>query len=280
MYHLKKIFLLGVIIMSARSTSAQQNLVNLSVNVPQVSQIYAADLDIQHTKSSSLLFVVTLQSMARTQIMVSLYLTVNVKLVGENQFQLAQATTQPITLNPGQVKVITNVDLSGPTASVPINNYTYDEQQFDRIKNVALATGKVPAGVYDFNVQCFDANRNPASNSAFGQIVVTNPSRVDLVLPMNGENVTTLFPHFQWSADVDTVVVSVYQMLPNQQSAQDVVSGVPFLQETIPNASSPFPNSFNYPSSGAGVRPLEAGKTYYWFVNVPASSTGGSGIQS
>jgi hypothetical protein len=207
-------------------------------------------------------------------------LTVNVTLAGETQFQLAQASTQPITLSPRQVMVITNVDLSGPNPTYPLESYTYDEEQFNRIKNVALATGRVPAGTYQFNVQCFDVNRNPASNNADGQIVVTNPSRVDLVLPMNGENVTTLFPHFQWSANVDTVVISVYEKLPDQQSAQDVVSGVPYLQETIPNPSLPSPNSFNYPTSGPEVRPLEIGKTYYWFVDVPASSTRGSGIQS
>jgi len=178
------------------------------------------------------------------------------------------------------VKVVTNSDLSGSNPSIPLEHYSYDEEQFNRIKNVALATGKVPAGIYEFEMRCIDVSDNPISTMMSGEIIVTNPSTVDLVLPMNGENVTTLFPHFQWSANVDTVVVSVYEKLPDQQSAQDVVSGVPFLQETVPGPLSPFPNSFNYPASGAGVRPLENGKTYYWFVDAPPSSTRGSGIRS
>ena len=275
----KKIFFLFGIFMLVQS-AAGQNLVSLSLSVPQYNQIYAADLDIQHTRTSSILFTATLQSMAQTQIQVKFSIAVIVTLAGESPFQLADATTQPFTLNPGQVKVITNVDLSGANPSIPLEDYNFDEEQFNRIKNITLATGKVPAGTYEFDTRCIDVTNSPISSPAIGEIIVSNPSRVDLILPANGENVTTVFPHFQWSANVDTVVVSVYEKLPDQQSAEDVVSGVPYLQTSIPGTLSPSPNSFNYPPSGAGVRPLENGKTYYWFVDVPPSSTRGSGLRS
>ena len=224
--------------------------------------------------ASGILFTATLRSTASSQIQVKLDLSVIITLVGETPFQIAHATIAPITLQPGETKMITNMDLSGPNPSVPVVEYTFDHAQFDRIRDVALATGKAPAGVYEFQMTCFNLSGSQISNKAIGDIIVTNPSRVDLVLPMEGQNVTTLFPHFQWSANSDSVVLSIYEKLPNQQTPQDVVSGVPFLQEEVGG------NSFDYPPSGAGVRPLESGNTYYWFVDIPPSSTRGNGIRS
>ena len=268
------IVLLPLIVLLTAGNSKAQGPVNIQINVPQYNQIYVADLDIEHVKTSGVLFSATLHSTAQTQIQVKLFMSINITLVGEAPFQIAQATTVPITLQPGQVRVITNVDLSGDNPAIPLENHDFDETEFDRIKNIALATGKAPAGIYEFDVKCLDANNSTVSNTGVGQIVVTNPSRVDLVLPMNEEPVTTLFPHFQWSANADTVILSVYEKLPNQQSPQDVVSGVPFLQQTVAGSS------FNYPPSGAGIRPLDNGKTYYWYVSIPPSATRGTGIQS
>ncbi|HUI30409.1 MAG TPA: hypothetical protein VLX91_09335 [Candidatus Acidoferrales bacterium] len=264
-----------VLFVAAVESHAQYS-VNLDVNVPQYNQIYIADLDIQNkiAQSSGVLFTATLRSKASTPIQVKLNLSVNVTLVGQTPFQVAQGTTTPLTLNPGQLKVITNVDLSGPTPPIQFDSYSFDQSQFDRIRDVALATGKAPAGVYEFKLTCFDVSGNQVSNDAAGDIIVTNPSRIDLVIPIEGENVTTLFPHFQWSANSDTVILSIYEKLPSQQSPQDVVSGVPFLQQTVAGSS------FNYPPSGAAVRPLENGKTYYWFVDIPPSSTRGNGTRS
>lgn len=267
--------LLALIILSfAGSSQAQQNLVNLSISVPQYNQIYVADLDIQHAQSTGVLFSAALKSLAPTEIHIKLTLSVVITLVGQAPFQIAQATSTPLTLEPGQMKVITNVDLSGDNPPIHLESYSYDQEQFDKIKNVALATGKAPAGTYAFMLNCVNESNIPVSNPAQGQIVVTNPSRIDLVLPMDGGNITTLFPHFQWSANVDSVVLSVYQKLPNQAGPQDVVSGVPFLQQSVVGGS------FNYPPSGPGVRLLATGQTYYWFVDIPSSATRGAGLRS
>jgi hypothetical protein len=265
--------------LSVRPTSAQQNLVNVTLTLPQYNQIYVADLDVENAKSSGILFTVTVQNLTDEALNLRLHLAINLNLAGQQPFpNFVTGQSNPFTLNPHQTMIVTNVDLASDNSPITLDrsNYHYDQAEFDQIKNVALATGKAPAGVYQFELDCVDARTlQPVSSSpANGQIVVTNPSRVDLVLPMNGENVTTLFPHFQWSANADSVTLSVYQKLPSQQSAQDVVSGVPFLQQVVVGSS------FNYPPSGAGVRPLENGKTYYWFVDVTPSATRGSGIRS
>lgn len=260
---------------------ATRNWVNLMLSVPQTNQIYVADLDIQHIKSAGVLFSATLQSLESTQVQVKLRMVVNVTLAdGTSYPDIADATTNPITLMPGQTRVITNVDLSGSDPTVSVESSHYNSDQVDQLKNVALATGKAPAGTYQFVLQCLDVNNQPVSSSAQGSIVVTNPTRIELALPMDRGNVSTLFPHFQWMSNVDTVVLSVYEKLPSQQSPEDVVSGVPFLRMTVPNSSSPAPGSFNYPPAGPGVRPLQDGRTYYWYVEIPSSTSRGSGIRS
>lgn len=257
------------------------NLVNLTLTVPQTNQIYVADLDIQHIQSSGILFSATLQSLASTPIQVKLRMTVNVTLAdGTSYLDIADATTNPFTLGPGQVRVITNVDLSGSNPSISVEISHYNSNQLDQLKNVALATGKAPAGVYQFVLQCLDQNNIPVSEQARGSIIVTNPSRIDLALPIDQGNVSTPFPHFQWMANVDTVVLSVYEKLPSQVSPEDVVSGVPYLRITVPNSTSPAPGSFNYPPSGPGVRPLQNDRTYYWYVQIPGSASRGSGLRS
>ncbi len=276
------VLFIGLLAISA-SVKAQtsSNLVNLTLTVPQTNQIYVADLDIQHIQSSGVLFSATLQSLASTPIQVKLRMTINVTLAdGATYPDIADATTNPFTLEPGQVRVITNVDLSGSNPSISVESSHYNSDQVDKLKNVALAMGKAPAGVYQFMLQCFDQNNMPESEQARGSIIVTNPSRIELALPMDQGSVSTLFPHFQWMANVDTVVLSVYEKLPSQVSPEDVVSGVPYLRVTVPNSTSPAPGSFNYPPSGPGVRPLQDGRTYYWYVQTPGSASRGSGLRS
>ncbi len=265
---------------SMARAQAPGNLVDLTLSVPQTDQIYVADLDIQHIKSSGVLFSATLHSLASQPINVKLKMTINVRLAnGDSYPDIADATTDPIPLAPGQVKVITNVDLSGSNPTIGVAESHYNSDQVDKLKSVALATGKAPAGEYKFVLQCLNEQNQKIAEQE-RTIVVTNPSRIELALPMDQGSVSTLFPHFQWSSNVDTVILSVFEKMPSQESPEDVVSGVPFLRMAVPNSSSPAVGSFNYPPSGAGVRPLQDGRTYYWYVEVPASAARGSAMRS
>lgn len=243
-----------------------QNQVELTVSVPGINQIYAADLDIEHFKSSQILFIASLTPLQNVPVSVKLDVQVYVTLPDQPRFLIASATSTPLTLSPGETKSITNVDLSGPNPPIHLEKYNYDQAQFDKIKSVAMATGKMPAGIYEFYVRCLTLDNLPASNAVQSQIVVTNPGRLELRLPADRDVVSTLFPHFEWTADADTVILSVYEKLPNQTDPQDVVSGIPFLRTAVGG------KSFNYPPAGVGVRPLAYGKTYYWYIEVPPSA--------
>lgn len=283
MRHLGTAIVISGLLMSASIAAAQGSgaPVDLTVSVSQTNQIYVADLDLQHIQSSGVLFTATLHSLSSQTIDVKLKLTINVILAdGQSYSDIAGVTTQPFPLNPGQVRVITNVDLSGSNPAIGIENSYYNSDQVHQLRSVALATGKAPAGRYTFRIECLSAGNQEISPAQSGTIIVTNPTRIELALPMDQGTVSTVYPHFQWSANVDTVILAVYQKMPSQQSPEDVVSGVPFLRMTVPNSSSPASGSFNYPPSGPGVRPLEQGKTYYWYVEIPSSTYRGSGIRS
>lgn len=270
-----------LVFVSLAKAQAPGNLVDLTLSVPQTDQIYVADLDVQHIKSSGVLFSATLRSLASQPISVELRMTISVALAnGTSYSDIAYLLTDPIPLAPRQVKVITNVDLSGSNPAIGVQQSHYNSDQVDQLKSVALATGKAPAGVYTFKLECLNTDGQPVATPQIGTIIVTNPSRIELALPMDQGTVSTLFPHFQWSSNVDTVVLSVYEKMPSQQSPEDVVSGVPFLRLTVPNSSSPAVGSFNYPPSGPGVRPLEDGETYYWYIEVPSSSGRGNAMRS
>lgn len=273
---------LGMLVTSySAMAQAPGNLVSLTLSVPQTNQIYVADLNMQHIKSAGVLFSATLTSLSSTPIQVKLRMTINVTLAdGESYPDIADATTEPFTLRPAQTKVITNVDLSGDNPTIAVEDSHYDPDKVEKLRDVSLATGKAPAGVYQFILVCLNENNVEISRPEYGRIAVTNPSRIELALPIDEGNVSTLFPHFQWLSNVDTVMLAVYEKLPSQQTPEDVVSGVPFLRVTVPNSTSPGSGSFNYPPSGPGVRPLEEGRTYYWYVEVPSSSSRGSGIRS
>ncbi|MGC8595955.1 MAG: hypothetical protein ACP5MI_10185 [Candidatus Kryptoniota bacterium] len=263
---MRKVFSVVFVIQCLFAIAYGQNLVQLNVSVPAVNQIYAADLDIEHFKSSQILFIASLKSLVSIPVEVKLDVHVYVTLPDQPRFEIANAISTPLTLVPGEIKNITNVDLSGPDPPIHLERYHYDQTQFDKIKSVAMATGKMPAGIYEFVVTCLTPDGVPASNTYQSQIVVTNPGRLELRLPADGDVVPTPFPHFEWTADADTVILSVYEKLPYQTDPQDIVSGVPFLKMAVGG------KSFNYPPGGEGVRPLAYGKTYYWYIEVPPSA--------
>ena len=279
MRHSVTVLLLLSLSFLARDLKAQtsQGLVTVSLNVPQYNQIYVADLDIKHMKSSGVLFTAMVTSNSSQTIQVKLYLEIDITLPGQAPFQIAWARSAPITLLPNQSRSITNVDLSGSNPTISLEDSWYDQQEFDKIRNVALATGKVPAGTYTFKLQCLDLNNQPLVGTQThdeGDIIVTNPTRVDLQTPADQSTVSTVNPIFLWTASSDTVTLSVYQQEEPGQGSEDAVTGIPFLKQNVSGSS------FIYPPSGAGIRPLQNGRTYFWYVQLPSSSTLGAGAKS
>jgi hypothetical protein len=193
---------------------------------------------------------------------VILHLDVYVLLAGEkeSEFQLATAVSMPFDLT--GMKRITNVDIGSTTIPLNENESGIIESAGKRISDVLLTTGKLPFGTYRFNSWLESLTPNVGASNEFPvSITIQNPSRVELLAPSTGTEWPNPFPVFQWSSNTDEIILGVYEKQPGMQTPEEAISGVPNLQTRLGKT-----NTFQYPASGPGVRQLEPGKSYYWFV--------------
>ena len=181
-------------------------------------------------------------------------------------------------------RTVTNLDI-GKNSDIKLEpGFKFSSEASDKIKNIALSTGKLPAGTYTFTVDLIgNADCNATSLLPHTEVIVINIrnfSRVDLISPLNESAVPNTFPLFQWIYDGDSVEVTVAELKADQHSREEALSGVPMLDIRTGDASGLLPlgsHSLQYPSAGAGVRPLEQGKTYVWQVKGLSRGTGGAG---
>jgi hypothetical protein len=92
---------------------------------------------------------------------------------------------------------------------------------------------------------------------------------VTLVSPEHGSSVPTPFPTFTWTSQKPKVTLYVYEKLPVHRSAEEAVTGIPYLKLELNGIS-----TFTYPADAA--RRLEVGKTYLWFVETEVVTTRGN----
>jgi hypothetical protein len=168
-------------------------------------------------------------------------------------------------------KVITNIDL----ARMDLNaEYEFDDQKISNlgIRDIALASTRLPAGVYTIRVEAFrqtggaitDLGR-PRNPIVFD---LRNPSSIELLLPADGDDAVGQYPLFQWLFDGPESRIAIYERLPGQGSLEETVGGVPHVLAEVRG------NTYQYPT--AGVRSLRPGASYVWYVNGLPRSSGGS----
>lgn len=218
---------------------------------------------------------------------------------------IGRGETDPFDLPPGSTNILTSSQLAAGTAMVagqPIRiNYSNSNVDFDAVEDLesqVLTTGKLPTGIYAFELKLLSEGPPVAGcpSEIADQVednhtmVITNPTTLELLFPGRSisesgvSEITTTFPYFQWFSDASPVNtmynIFVFEKYPDDQSVQDVLSHPAILH--IENYSLTF---FQYPTepnptliSGdliGPVRLLEAGKIYYWFIQaVIPSGTG------
>ena len=184
---------------------------------------------------------------------VTMEITLNATLAtGEAFPRAAHIETFPFTINSS--RIITNLDLQVPGF---VKTSETDPVAKSRFEEVALPTGVMPAGIYNFTVIVKPYPTGQPSGDEF-TFILSNPSSIELLVPLNGDMVSTQFPLFQWLFDGLNATISVYEKLPGQVSLEETASGVPHLSTEVVT------NSFQYPT--AGVRALQPGRAYVWFV--------------
>ncbi|MBM2841263.1 MAG: hypothetical protein HW412_1791 [Bacteroidetes bacterium] len=159
---------------------------------------------------------------------------------------------------------ITNLELD---RTIRLINYNLDNAAKRTLEETALPTGQIPAGTYTFDVVVTAVDGSASGGTSF-TIVLTNPSTVELISPIDEDPFAPQFPLFQWLYDGPSSRISIYEKLPGQTSLEEAASGVPHYTTVVTT------NSRLYPSSGARI--LEPGKTYVWFVEGQVGAAGGT----
>jgi hypothetical protein len=188
-----------------------------------------------------------------------------VTLASGEQFDRALfLQTTPFLVNPS--RSFTNLDFRNAGLRA---TYVVDQNAKKRFEETALATGTMPPGSYTFVITVRPSGSStevPVTDEA--RFILSNPSRVDLLLPLDRDDAVNQFPLFQWIFDGTRSRLKVFEKLPGQVTLEETASGVPVLETEVATTG------FQYPSSG--VRVLEAGKTYVWHVEGLLRTSGGN----
>jgi hypothetical protein len=245
------------------SSSPGQSQVGVQTILAPVSTLTINDVDFINSTTPHWLFTVVLTPQVAVPIEVRMRIRIAVSFADDGSFgQAALYTSPPFQLT--GPRTLTNLDLRQPEFRAPVD---LDQEARQRFEETGLPSGQVPAGLYEFVVDILTGDGQTVLGSDEEELVLTNPSIVELLVPTDGEVIGTSFPFFQWRGDADTWRIAVFHQLPGQSGPEETAAGIPNFtaEETTP--------SFQYPAAGA--RALEKGETYVWYVEGIQPATGG-----
>ena len=177
--------------------------------------------------------------------------------------------------------------------NIKITNYGVNFSAVEGLEDQIAATGKLPAGVYEFRIELelqpggtIISDSNPADNI----LTITNPTTIEPISPGARVNsgdvpeIPTTTPYFIWQSDAGLFNLLVYRKY-EAEDIQDVLSRDPILRlENYPSQVFQYPfetNPLLFPTQSAGfsgtrgaVRLIEPGYIYYWYVEalIPSAS--------
>lgn len=245
---------------------AQPSVTVQTITAP-VNTLTVGDIDFLNSSTPRWLFTVTMSTAHPNPLDITLRLRVTVVLAsGEHLGDVISMVTQPIELI--QARSITNLDLRNESV-MRREDYVVNQASRRRLEELALPSGMLPAGMYTFLAEAFvDINDQPVGLDD-DEITITNPSTVELLAPFDGDQ-SNPFPLFQWRGDAPEWTLAVFELMPRHASNEEAASGVPHLTATTTGLS------YQYPTSGPGVRALEPGKSYVWYVEGRITGAGGA----
>jgi len=261
---------------SVSIASAQATLVNIDIRLPNYDVIYVTDLVDVSTGSISnaipnVSFGLT-TSPPGSSARVFMTIVARIHLRGDAApSELVTAVTRPFDLT-GSI-LISSRDLArGSSGDVQINPATVLKNSTleTRLKDHILKFPTAPVGTYTLQIEVFNALGGNLLGSQTQTVEVKNASAAEvsitLIEPQDGAVLGTVLPTFSWTAEKPEARLKVYEKLPQHQSPQDAVSGIPHLDVQVSGSS------YTYPPS---ARKLEPGKSYYWFIESVVSTNRG-----
>jgi hypothetical protein len=250
---------IAVVLLASVPMLAQGPIIDIGTSVTPANVLTLQDVDFVNATTPKWLFTIDLRVRNAgggniTPVDVVMAITLDVMLANGESFSPASELTTGTFPVEGS-RSISNLDLKqNPVYGI---TYTLQPEAKRRFEELALPTGFMPSGTYIFRIEVTTVRYNQTFKASF-QFVLSNPSRLELVFPMDHDRSVGTFPFFQWYFDGPRSRISIFEQLPGQSTPQEAADGVPHATAEVTT------NSYLYPSSG--VRPLESGKTYVWFV--------------
>ena len=245
--------------------SAQQIAVH-AVSAP-INMISLSDIDFIHSASPQWLFSVDVSVPGGRNVSVYARVTLDASLAtGEHWPDALILVTRTFAIN--GARTFTNLDI-GKGKAIQDSSLTWNPDAKNKFVDVALPSGQMPAGRYTFRVEILDPSNNTVLGSDISdiQFILTNPSSVELLFPNDAERDVSQLPLFQWVFDGTRSKISIYELLPGQSSLEEATQGVATLSQEVAGTS------FQYPAGG--VRSLQPGHTYVWYVEGEVLALGG-----
>jgi hypothetical protein len=250
---------IAILLPASMPMLAQGPIIDIGTSVTPANVLTLQDVDFVNATTPKWLFTIDLRVRNAgggnsAPVNVVMAITLDVKLAnGESFSPASELTTRTFPVEGS--RSISNLDLKqNPVYGI---TYTLQPEAKRRFEELALPTGFMPPGTYTFHIKVTTERYNQTFKASF-QFILSNPSRLELVFPMDHDRSVGAFPFFQWYFDGPRSRISIFEQLPGQSSPQEAADGVPHATAEVTT------NSYLYPSSG--VRPLESGKTYVWFV--------------
>jgi hypothetical protein len=260
--HARSVLFLLLIVAGA----ATGQTLRVTTTTAPVDVLTISDVDFVNSTTPKWLFTidVALASAVPGGIEAEMEIVGAVTLAGGEQFDRAfYLKTTPFLVNPS--RSFTNLDFRNPALRA---SYSVDESAKKRFEQTALATGTMPPGSYAFNITVRPTGGTEPPVTDEARFILSNPSRVELLLPLDRDDAVNQFPLFQWIFDGTRSRLKIFERLPGQVTLEETASGVPILQTEVATTG------YQYPSSG--VRVLEPGKTYVWYVEGLLRTSGGT----
>ncbi len=245
---------------------AAQGITVHAVAAP-INILSIGDVDFVNSPSPQWLFSVDINTGGRS---VTAVMTVDLKVAlatGEVYDPAVHLLTRTFTVN--GARTLTNLDI-GKGKTLRDSLFTKDPGAKRKLEEIALPSGQLPAGTYTFAIGVQEVFPGNGQGSDMFSIVLTNPSSVELLFPVDGDQTVSSFPLFQWVFDGARSRIAVFEQLPGQTSLEESAQGVPQVETELSSTS------YQYPA--AGVRPLQPGKTYVWYVEGHVRAPGGKDI--
>ncbi len=278
------------------SQGRAQVIVTFIWHQPDMQTFYVADfIDLAQesidTSMMSDLFTVVIRNTSVIAREVSLKVTLRIGNLAALQLSgntLAWAQSQPFTLEALEELHVSNRDLGkeGSRFSIDSGKSGFDETTGEELQDLILQSGLLPSGTFIFDVAILDESDQPIPGASFTHsIIVSNPSRVDLVGPgteFGGSLpvIATDTPQFFWSTDASATGLTLrfrirVAKVEGAASAEEAMQGYATWEKIVENQTTEI-----YPSSIEAIA-LEAGQTYAWQVErLVETSSGTHELQS